>query len=129
MALGLSEDEYLIHEAIEMGANENVLVANPSFSPALSSESTAILSKSSIKPKIYNPRLLIIPAIVVSSMVIAAGSQIFSNELSALNLGQLISLKTPTSQLNAPLLIASDLRTSQSNRPALPKKLIPIICW
>lgn len=37
----------------------------------------------------------------MSSVAIAAGSQIFSNQLASLNLDQLISLKTPMSQLNA----------------------------
>ena len=99
--LGLGEDEYLIHHAIEMTANEKASIPNPSFAPELPPENSELFVKSSIRPKIYKLRLLIIPALVVSSMAIAAGSQIFSNQLASLNLDQLISLKTPMSQLNA----------------------------
>jgi hypothetical protein len=118
-ALGLSENEYLTHHAIEITTNVKTSTPNPSFGPELPPENAEIFVKSSNKPKLSKARLLIIPALVISSVAIAAGSQIFSNQLSALNLDQLISLKTPMSQLNAPPVNTSSAESITIESPSI----------
>ena len=98
-ALGLSEDQYLVHQAMGAAINENASILNQALTPELPPENAELFVKSNTKPKPSKSRLLFIPVLAISTIAVAAGTQIFSSELSNLKLDQLISLKTPMSQL------------------------------
>ena len=98
-ALGIQEDEYLIHKKINevAGAPKSDTPSDSTIKLPNKSDLFALAKdQSSIKPKIF-----LIPTLVVGVVALGIGTQIYSKELSMTDLAQLIGLKMPMSQLQA----------------------------
>lgn len=98
-ALGIQEDEYLIHKKINevAGAPKSDTPSDPSINLPNKLDLLALAKdQSSIKPKIF-----LIPTLVVGVVALGIGTQIYSKELSMTDLAQLIGFKIPMSQLQA----------------------------
>jgi len=99
-ALGLQEDEYLIHKKINevAGAPKSDTLTDPTINLPNKPDLFALAKDlSDIKPQIF-----LIPTLALGIMALGIGSQIYSKELSMLDLAQLLGLKVPMSQLHNP---------------------------
>ena len=99
-ALGLKETDYLINQEIEEISNSTVSTADESNTPLPLPVSTDLFAKTTVKPTAAKKNLLIKPTLIFTSIAILAGVIIFSNDLTTIDLMQLVEKPSQTQPLN-----------------------------
>ena len=100
IALGLKESDYLINQEIDEINNPTVSIPSESDRSIQLPISTDLFTKANVKPTIAKKNVFIQPALIFSSIAILTGVIVFSNDLTTIDLKQLVEKPTPAQPLN-----------------------------
>jgi len=118
VALGLSESEYLINQEIDETSNSTDHINSETGTSIPLPIGNDLFTKANVNPTNAKKNVFIQPALIFSSIAILAGVILYSNDLTTINLKQLVEKPLSPQPLNEPVVETPPVENTAAELPS-----------